>query len=120
MLEGLVKELSKEDIKMLLERKGCELKELNIQLDQIHRIVSVPPKLSISKLMGILKGKTAIKIFKSYPQLKQESYWGNHFWPRGYCVDTMGLNEGKITQYVKYQGKREKLKEQQRLNFGPL
>ena len=61
-----MKELLKEDIKMLLERKGCELKELNIQLDQIHRIVIVPPKLSISNLMGILKDKTAIKIFKSY------------------------------------------------------
>lgn len=49
-----------------------------------------------------------MKKIKSYPQLKQKSYWGNHFWPRGYCVDTMGLNEGKITQYVKYQGKQVK------------
>ncbi len=105
---------------MLLERKGCELKELNIQPDQIHRIVSFPPKLSISNLMGILKGKTAIKIFKSYPQLKQKPYWGNHFWSGGYCVDTIGLDEEKITQYVKYQEEQEKLEEQQRLDLGPL
>jgi len=93
---------------------------MNIQKDHVHLIVSVPPKLSISKLMGILKGKTAIKIFKSYPQLKQKPYWGNHFWPRGYCVDTVGLDEEKIKKYVQYQEDQERLEEQQRLNFGPL
>lgn len=55
---------------MLLEWKSCEMIEMNIQKDHVHLIVSVPPKLSISELMGILKGKTAIKIFKSYPQLR--------------------------------------------------
>ena len=70
--------------------------------------------------MGILKGKTAIKIFKSYPQLKQKPYWGNHFWSRGYCVDTIGLDEEKIRKYVKYQEKIEKVEEQQKLDFGPL
>jgi len=50
--------------------------------------------------MGILKGKTAIKIFKSYPQLKKKPYWGNHFWARGYCVDTIELDEDKIKKYV--------------------
>ena len=105
---------------MLLEWQGCEKKELNIQIDHIHLVVSVPPKVSISKLMGILKGKTAIKIFKSYPQLKQKPYWGNHFWSRGYCVDTIGLDEEKIRKYVQYQEKQEKVEEQQKLDFGPL
>jgi len=105
---------------MLLEWQGCEKKELNIQIDHIHLVVSVPPKVSISKLMGILKGKTAIKIFKSYPQLKQKPYWGNHFWSRSYCVDTIGLDEEKIRKYVQYQEKQEKVEEQQKLDFGPL
>ena len=70
ILEGLVKKQLEEDIKMLLEWIGCEKKELNIQIDHIHLIVSVPPKVSISKLMGVIKGKTAIKIFKNYPRLK--------------------------------------------------
>ena len=86
VLEGLVKELLTKDIQMLLEWKSCELIEMNIQIDHIHLIVSIPPKISVSQLMGILKGKTAIKIFKSYPQLKKKPYWGNHFWARGYCV----------------------------------
>ena len=93
---------------------------MNIQEDHVHFIVSVPPKLLISKLMVILKSKTAIKIFKNYPQLKQKLYWGNHFWSRGYCVDTVGLDEEKIKKYVQYQEDQERLEEPQRLNFSPL
>lgn len=120
VLEGLVKELLSNDIPMLLEWKECELIEMNIQKDHIHLIVSVPPKISISTLMGTLKGKTAIKLFKSYPQLKTKPYWGNHFWSKGYCVDTIGLDEDKIRKYVIYQENQERLEEQQRLDFGPL
>ena len=120
ILEGLVKELLTDDINMLLEWKSCELIEMNIQKDHIHLIVSIPPKISESTPMGILKGKTAIKLFKSYPQLKKKSYWGNHFWSRGYCVDTIGLDEEKIKKYVKYQENQECLEEQQQLDFGPL
>ena len=57
ILEGIVKIQLEKDIEMLIELIGCEKKELNIQLDHKHLIVSVPPKVSISKLMGILKGK---------------------------------------------------------------
>jgi len=120
VLEGLVKELLCHDIPMLLEWKSCEMIEINIQKDHVHLIVSVPPKISISQLMGILKGKTAIKIFKSYPQMRTKPYWGNHFWSKGYCVDTIGLDEDKIKKYVKYQEEQERLEEQQRLDFGSL
>ncbi len=120
ILDGLVKELLLKDIPMLLDWKSCELIEISIQTDHIYLIVSIPPKMSLSQLMGVLKGKTAIKIFKSYPQLKTKPYWGNHFWSRGYCADTIGLDEDKIKKYVKYQEEQERLEEQQRLNFGPL
>ena len=120
ILEGLVKELLSKDIPMLIEWKKCELIEMNIQKDHIHLIVSAPPKISISQLMGILKGKTAIKLFKSYPLLKSKPYWGNHFWSRDYCVDTVGLDEDKIKKSVKYQKEQERIEEQQRLNFGPF
>jgi len=82
--------------------------ELNIQEDHIHLLVMVPPKISISKLMGLVKGKTAIRIFKKYPKLKNRPYWGNHYWSRGYCVDTVGLDEEMIRKYVKHQEKKEK------------
>jgi putative transposase len=117
VLEGIVKEHLIKDIEMLLEWLGCEKKELNIRVDHIHLVVSIPPKVSVSRMMGILKGKTAIKIFKSYPELKKKPYWGNHFWSRGYCVDTIGLDEEKIRKYVKYQEDQERKEEQQEFNF---
>jgi putative transposase len=118
IFEGLVKELLTKDIQMLLEWKSSELIEMNIQIDHIHLIVSIPPKISISQLMGILKGKTAMKIFKSYPQLKKRPYWGNHFWARGHCVDTIGLDKDKIKKHVMYQEKQERMEEQQNIDFG--
>jgi len=47
---------------------------MNIKEDHIHMILSIPPRLSISQVMGILKGKTAIKLFRSYPGLKKKPY----------------------------------------------
>ena len=58
--------------------------------------------------MGILKGKTAIMVFKSFPSLRKKPYWGNHFWARGYFVSTIGIDEDKIVRYVKYQEEKEK------------
>ena len=119
ILKGAVKDLVDHDIRMLCEWKECVLGELNVQDDHIHLLVSVPPKLSISKLMGTLKGKIAIKLFKSYPKLRQKPYWGNHFWARGYFVSTVGIDEDTIRKYVKYQEKEEKKVEdnQQKFDF---
>jgi len=69
-------------------------------------------------VMGLLKGKTAIKIFQSFPSLKKKPYWGNHFWSRGYCVSTIGLDETKIRKYVKYQEDRERQEEIDQKEFG--
>ena len=107
-----------ETIKQLCEWKKVDVKEMNVQEDHVHMVVSIPPKVSISELMGILKGKTAIKLFKSYPGLKRKPYWGNHFWSRGYCVSTVGLDEEKIRRYVKYQEQRERQEEKEQKEFG--
>ena len=117
ILKGAVKELVSNDIRMLCEWKSCVVEELNVQEDQVHLLVSVPPKLSISTLMGVLKGKIAIKLFKSYPELKKKPYWGNHFWARGYFVSTVGLDEDMIKRYVKYQEKEERRAEEQQQKF---
>lgn len=103
ILKGIIKEHVEDDIRSLCQRQGCEVGELSILEDHIHLLVSVPPRICISKLMGILKGKIAIKLFKSYPKLKKKPYWGNHFWARGYFVSTVGLDEEMIRRYVKYQ-----------------
>ena len=117
ILQGEIKSLLSKDIHMLCEWLSSEVKELTIQEDHVHLVVSVPPKVSISKLMGTLKGKLAIKLFKSYPQLKKKPYWGNHFWARGYFVSTVGIDEEVIRKYVKYQEEEEKKVEEQQGSF---
>jgi len=117
ILTGIVKDLVEHDIGLLSEWKGCEIIELNIQSDHIHMIISIPPKVSISELMCTLKGKLAIKLFKSYPQLKKKPCWGNHFWSRGYFVNTVGINEDMIRRYVKYQEEQDKKEESNNGDF---
>lgn len=117
ILRGPLKDFVEVQLRMLCEWKRVEIMEMNIQSDHVHIVLSVPPKISISQLMGILKGKTAIKVFKSFPHLKKKPYWGNHFWARGYCSSTVGLDEEKIRKYVKYQEQQEKLAEDQQQSF---
>ena len=117
ILTGNVKRLIEDDIRMLCEWKKCEIEEMNVQIDHIHLVVSIPPKVSVSVLMGTLKGKLAIKLFKSYPDLKRKPYWGNRFWARGYFVSTVGIDEEIIKRYVKYQEKHEKQAEEQQHSF---
>ncbi len=99
-------------IKIYSSRLSCQIVELNVQPDHIHLLIKVPPKQSISDLMGALKGRAAIRVFKQFPHLKEKPYWGNHFWAKGYCVDTVGLDSDMIRKYVKYQEGLEKQQEQ--------
>ena len=98
----------RKSIQVHAERLGCEIVELNVQADHVHLLLKVPPKVSISKLMGTIKGRTALQVFKQFPYLKGKPYWGNHFWAQGYCVDTVGVDAEMIRQYVKYQEAKEK------------
>jgi putative transposase len=111
ILTGAIKDLVDHDIRMLTEWKEHEVVGLSMQLDHIHLVVSFPPRVSVSDLMEIVKGKLAIKLFKSYPNLKKKPNWGNHFWSRGYFVNTVGINEYLIRRYVKYQEEEEKREE---------
>jgi putative transposase len=120
VLKGVVAREVEEAIRLLCEWKRVDLLELNVREDHVHAVVSIPPRLSLSQVMGVLKGKTAIKLFRSFPRLKRRPYWGNHFWARGYCVSTVGLDEEKIRRYVKYQEENERREEKEQLEFGPF
>ena len=115
ILTGAVKREVHECLNIYSSRLKCEIVELNVQADHVHLLINVPPKQSISDLMGALKGRTAIRVFKRFPHLKKKPYWGNHFWAKGYCVDTVGLDANMIQKYVKYQEKLEK--QQEELDF---
>ena len=105
VLKGKIGEEVKKTIIVQSERLGCEIVELNrnVQVDHLHLLIKVPPKVSISAMMGVMKGKSAIRVFSKFPELKQRPYWGNHFWAEGYCVDTVGLDSEMIRKYVEYQ-----------------
>ena len=117
ILKGEVAEYCRQQLYSLVRGKELiELLELNIQSDHIHMVISVPPKYSISKVMGYLKGKLALRLFARYERLGKR-YWGRQLWSRGYCVSTVGLNEEEIRKYVKWQEEREREIEQSQLGF---
>lgn len=107
ILEGEVKTSIEETIKLCCEQLKSKIVELNVQIDHVHIILMISPKHSVSKVVGTIKGKSAIRVFNKIPALRKR-YWGNHFWARGYCVDTVGLDLEMIRKYVKYQEKKEK------------
>ncbi len=117
ILTGAIKQEVGNCIRAFSEQKKCVVVELNVQIDHIHLLVLIPPKLSISDYVGMIKGRTAIRILNRFRELRRKPYWGNHFWTKGYCVDTVGLDSEKIRAYVKYQEKQEKRIEQGQLKL---
>jgi len=111
ILKGEIKNEVEHCIKAFSEQKGCFIEELNVQEDHVHLLIMVPPKVSISDIVGILKGRTAIRIFNKFKHLKQRTYWGNHFCSKGYCVDTIGLSEEMIRKYIAFQERKDKREE---------
>ena len=96
----------KKDIGIML-RKLCEYKQVEILEAEackghIHMLVSIPPKYSVSQIMGYLKGKSSLMIFEKYANMKYK-YGNRHFWCRGYYVDTVGRNKKAIEQYIRNQ-----------------
>lgn len=89
-------------LRKLCEQKGVEILEATACKDHIHLVLAIPPKYSISSIMGYLKGKSSLMIFDRHANLKYK-YGNRHFWCRGYYVDTVGRNEKKIREYVKNQ-----------------
>src|SRR5579872_127052 len=84
ILQGDIKKEVEQCIRMVSDQMEGKLVEVNVQEDHVHLLVMVPPKVSLSSYIGTLKGRTAIRIFAKFPQLRQKPYWGNHFWARGY------------------------------------
>ena len=86
----------------LCKRKGIEIIEAEACPDHIHMLVRIPPKYSVSEIMGYLKGKSSLMIFDRHANLKYK-YGNRHFWCRGYYVDTVGKNAKKIEEYIRNQ-----------------
>ena len=89
-------------LRELCERKGIEIVEAELCRDHVHMLVRIPPKFSVSEILGYLKGKSSLMIFDRHANLKYK-YGNRHFWCRGYYVDTVGKNAKKIEEYIRNQ-----------------
>ena len=101
-------------LRELCGQHGVELVEGYAMADHMHMLLMIPPKFSVANTVGFLKGKSAIRIFRDYLQVKR-NFTGRHFWARGYCVSTVGLDEQMIREYIKNQEREEKRQEQMRM-----
>lgn len=95
-----------EILRTLCRYKGVEIIEGHLMSDHVHMLVMIPPKESVSKFMGYLKGKSALMIFDRHANLKYK-YGNRHFWCRGYYVDTVGKNTAAIKEYIQNQLKED-------------
>ena len=98
-------------LRKLCEYKGIEIVEANACVDHIHMCIKIPPKYSVSQIMGYLKGKRALMIFEQFLQLRHR-FGNRHFWCVGYFVSTVGVNEATIAKYIREQEERDKITDQ--------
>ena len=79
-----------------------------MMVDHIHLLLSIPPKYSVSQIMGYLKGKSAMMIFERHSNLKYK-FGNRNFWSTGYYVSTVGLNEATIAKYIREQEQHDQM-----------
>ena len=98
-------------LRMLCQRKGVEIIEAECCSDHVHMLVAIPPKYSVSSIVGYLKGKSSLMIFDRHANLKYK-YGNRHFWCRGYYVDSVGKNQKQIEEYVRNQLQEDIMEDQ--------
>ena len=90
----------------LARQKECVIEEGHLMKDHVHMLISIPPKHSVSGVIGFMKGKSAIYVARHL--LKRErNFSGQRMWARGYFVSTVGINEEAIRQYIRDQEKED-------------
>ena len=98
-------------LRMLCDRKGIKIIEAELCKDHIHMLVQIPPKYSVSDIVGYLKGKSSLMIFDRYANMKYR-YGNRKFWCKGYYVDTVGRNKEAIRKYIREQLQEDQIAEQ--------
>ena len=88
----------------LARQKESQILEGHLCMDHIHMLISVPPKYSVSQVVGYLKGKSAIHIARTYLG-QRRNFNGMHFWARGFFVSTVGADEETVRNYIQTQEK---------------
>ena len=108
--EGLRPHLG-EVLRKLAEQKESRILEGHLLADHVHILISIPPKYSVSQVVGFIKGKSAIHLARVYGERKR-NFTGQHFWARGYYVSTVGNDETTVRDYIRNQEKEDQRLEQ--------
>ncbi|MGK5085109.1 IS200/IS605 family transposase [Bdellovibrionota bacterium FG-1] len=90
----------------LAKQKECKVEEGHLMGDHVHVLLSIPPKYSVSQVVGFMKGKSAIHIARAYMG-RRSNFMGQHFWARGYFVSTVGRDEDTVRAYIRNQEKED-------------
>ena len=110
IMYGEVREDVREVLRKLCSYKKIEIVEGTVCIDHVHLCLRIPPKMSVSEVVGYLKGKSALMLFQKHPRFRQKNGRRN-FWATGFYVDTVGRNEEQIKKYIKDQNKADMLED---------
>ena len=91
----------------LAQQKEVVVEEGHLMPDHVHMLLSIPPKYSVSGVVGFIKGKSAIAIARRFMD-RAKNFVGQNFWARGYYVSTVGRDEEQIRNYIREQEKEDK------------
>lgn len=98
----------------LAKQKECTVIEGHLMPDHVHIMLSIPPKYSVSQVVGFIKGKSAIQIARNF-QGRKKNFVGQNFWARGYYVSTVGKDEEAVRAYIQNQEREDKRLDQLKL-----
>ena len=102
-------------IRDLAQQKESVVEEGHLMADHVHMLLSIPPKYSVSGVVGFIKGKSAIAIARRFMD-RARNFVGQNFWARGYYVSTVGRDEAQIREYIREQEKEDKRLEQLKIS----
>lgn len=95
----------------LARQRECVIEEGHLLADQVHMLLSIPPKYAVAQVVGYLKGKSAIHVARTFMGRKR-NYAGQHLWARGYFVSTVGRDEAEIRTYIQEHEQEDRRLEQ--------
>ena len=102
VLYGQIRKFLGPVFRELARQRECEIIEGHMVQDHVHMLIKIPPKHSVSSVVGYIKGKSAIAVARQFGG-KQVNFNGERFWARGYAVSTVGFEESKIREYIRNQ-----------------
>ena len=114
VIYGQIREELKEVFRRLAQRKESEIEAGHLARDHVHMMISIPPKYSVSQVVGFIKGKSAIHIARHFGE-RRRNFVGHHFWARGYFASTVGRDEEVIRRYIQRQEVEDQRQDQLKL-----